>query len=96
MPSDTPAHIMKMQVSIVLQKTPLERLQMCADITEFSLNMLKRQILAKHKDISDGRLKFEMIKLLYSDCFSEEEMTRIEGHFVYPTLPDEGVGQTTI
>ncbi len=82
LPSDTPMHIMKMQVSIVLQKTLLERLQMCADMTEFSLDMLKRQIKAKHKDITDGRIKFEMIKLLYPDCFTEEEMVRIAEYFV--------------
>ena len=82
LPSDTPPHIMKMQVDIVLQKTPLQRLQMCAELTEFSLYMLKRQIMFKHDGIADGRLKFEMIKLLYADCFSEEEMTRIGEHFV--------------
>jgi hypothetical protein len=81
LPSDTPAHIMKMQVEIVLKKTPLQRLQMCAELTEFSLYMLKRQILSKHDGISGGRLKFEMIKVLYADCFSDEEMTRIEEHF---------------
>ena len=81
LPSDTPPHIMKMQVNIVLQKTPLQRLQMCAELTEFSLFMLKRQIKSKHHTIADGRLKFEMIKLMYADCFSEEEMTRIEEHF---------------
>ena len=82
LPSDTPRHIKEMQVSIVLQKTVMERFQMCADMTEFSLNMLKRQILNEQKDISDGRLKFEMIKLLYPDCFNEEEMTRIKEHFI--------------
>ena len=82
LPSDTPPDMMKMQVSIVFQKTPLERLQMCADMTDFSLDMLKRRLLEKHPNISAGRLKFEIIKELYPDCFSEEEMARIEAHFV--------------
>ena len=81
LPTDTPQHIMEMQTAIILQKTPMERLQMCADMTEFSLNMLKRHIKAEHPDMSEGQLKFEMIKSLYADCFSEEEMKRIEKHF---------------
>ena len=80
-PSDTPIHIRKKQVSIVLEKTPAERLQMCAEMTDFSLQMLKRLIKAKHPDISANRLKFEMVKMLYTDCFNEEEMSRIEQHF---------------
>ena len=81
LPSDTPQHMMEMQASIILQKTPLERLQMCADMTEFSLDMLRRHIKSQNPNIPANRLKFEMIKLLYSDCFSEEEMKRIEQHF---------------
>ena len=81
LPSDTPRHIMEMQISIVLQKTPLERLMMCCEMTDFSYEMLKRQIIARDNTISDNRLKFEIVKSLYSDCFSEEEMARIDKHF---------------
>lgn len=82
LPSDTPEYMLQKQVDIVLQKTFLERFQMCAEMTEFMLEMLKQQIRAKNKDITEGRLKFEMIKSLYSDCYSEEEMARIEQHFM--------------
>jgi hypothetical protein len=44
--------------------------------------MLKRLIKAKHPDISPGRLKFEMIKMSYADCFSGEERERIGQHFI--------------
>ena len=81
LPSDTPRHVMEMQISIVLQKTPLERLMMCCEMTDFSYEMLKRQIIARDNTISDNRLKFEIIKSLYPDCFSEEEMARIDKHF---------------
>jgi hypothetical protein len=81
LPSDTPQSVMEMQISIVLQKTPLERLMMCCEMTDFSYEMLKRQIIARDNTISDNRLKFEIVKSLYSDCFSEEEMARIDKHF---------------
>ncbi len=81
LPSDTPQHLKEMQISIVLQKTPLERLMMCCEMADFSYEMLKRQIIARDNTISDNRLKFEIIKSLYSDCFSGEEMARIEQHF---------------
>ena len=81
LPSDTPRHVMEAQIAIVLKKTPKERLMMCAELTDFSYEMLKRQIIAKDNTISDGRLKFEIVKALYSDCYSKEEMARIEKHF---------------
>jgi hypothetical protein len=82
LPSDTPSHVLEMQVSIVLKKTLTERLLMCADLTDFSYNMLKRQITDRQENISEGMLKFEMIKLLYPDCFDEDEIRRIKDHFV--------------
>jgi len=81
LPSDTPQYVTEKQISIVLKKTPLERLMMCAEMTDFSYEMLKRQIIAKNNTISDNRLIFEIVKALYSDCFSDEEMARIDKHF---------------
>ena len=54
---------------------------MCCEMTDFSYEMLKRLIRAKDPDISDNELKFELIKSMYPDCFSEEEMARIAQHF---------------
>ena len=82
LPSDTPDHIRKMQVDIVLKKSPLERLRMCTDMADFSMAMVRKQIKDKHPDISDRELKFETIKAVYSDCYDEEEMKRIREHFV--------------
>ncbi len=65
----------------VLKKRCLERLMMCAEMTDFSYEMLKRQIIAKNNNISDNRLKFEIVKALYADCLREEEMARIDKHF---------------
>ncbi len=48
---------------------------------DFGYEMLKRQINAKYPGIPDNLLKFEIVKALYADCFSEEEMARIEKHF---------------
>ncbi len=81
LPSDTPCHIMEMQIAIVMKKTPLERLMMCCEMTDFSYEMLKQLIIARDNNISDNRLKFEIIKSLYPDCFSEDEMIRISNHF---------------
>jgi hypothetical protein len=80
-PSDTPRHIMDMQIAIVMKKTPLERLKMGTDMIDFGYEMLKRQIKADNKNIPDNLLKFEIVKALYADCFEEEEMARIEKHF---------------
>jgi hypothetical protein len=82
LPSDTPRHVIEKQIAIVMQKTPLERLLMCCDMTDFSYEMLKRHIIARDGNISEGRLKFEIVKSLYSDCFSDEEMARISSHFI--------------
>jgi len=81
-PSDTPEHIRKMQVAIVLQKTPLERLKMCCDMADFSMAMVRKRIKDKRPDISEGELKYETIRLVYADCYSEEEFARIRAHFV--------------
>lgn len=82
LPSDTPDCVMDMQVAIVLQKSLVERLQMCSDMAEFSINMTKRKIIEEHPGISANQLKFEVVKALYSDCYSEEEMERIKKHFM--------------
>jgi hypothetical protein len=82
LPSDTPDHIMDMQFSIVMRKSLTERVKTCTEMADFSITMLKKQIMDKHPGISEGRLKFEMVKSLYSDCYSEEEMNRIKEHFI--------------
>ena len=82
LPSDTPDYIRKMQIDIVLSKTPLERLKMCCDMADFSMAMVRQQIRNKNPDILDGALKYETIKLVYADCYSEEEFARIRAHFV--------------
>ena len=68
-PSDTPRHVMDMQIAIVMKKTPLERLKMGTDMIDFGYEMLKRQIIANNKNIPDNLLKFEIVKALYSDLF---------------------------
>jgi hypothetical protein len=82
LPSDTPDHILQKQVEIVLQKTPLERLKMCCDMADFSMAMVRKLIKDKRPDISEGELKYETIRLVYADCYSEEEFARIRAHFV--------------
>jgi hypothetical protein len=81
LPSDTPDHIIDMQISIVQKKSLMERLKMCSDMAEFSIYMLKNQITERHPGISDGQLKFEVVKSLYADCYSEEALNRIKAHF---------------
>jgi len=90
LPSDTPDHIMNIQVSIMLQKSLTERLKMCSDMSEFSINILKKQIMDKRPGISEGELKFEVVKSLYSDCYSEEEMDRIKEHFIGSLTDNSG------
>jgi len=82
LPSDTPDHLRKKQFDIVMRKTPLERLKMCCDMADFSMAMVKKQIKDKHPEISESELKFETIKAVYADCYSDEEMNRIRAHFV--------------
>jgi len=59
----------------------MERLKMCSDMAEFSIHMVKNQITEQHPGISENELKFEVVKSLYSDCYSAEEMNRIKEHF---------------
>jgi|GEM_PF-6587920 len=54
LPSNTPDHIRKMEVDIVLKKTPLERLKMCCDMADFSMAMVRKLIKDKRPDISEG------------------------------------------
>jgi hypothetical protein len=62
LPSDTPDHIRKIQLDIVMGKTPLERLKMCCDMADFSIAMVRQQIRNKNPDILEGELKYETIK----------------------------------
>jgi len=88
LPSDTPEHILQMQVDIVLRKSYKERVQMCADMAQFSIDMIRRKITQERPGISANELKFEVVKALYSDCYSDEEMVRIKDHFM--NLPATG------
>jgi hypothetical protein len=87
LPSDTPDYIRKIQVDIVLSKSPLERLKMCCDMADFSMAMVRQQIKDKNPGISEAELKFETIKAVYADCYGEEDMERIRAHFVGSTPP---------
>jgi hypothetical protein len=82
LPSDTPEHVLQMQVDIVLKKSLTERVQMCADMAQFSIDMIKRKIKEERPNISTNELKFELVKAMYSDCYSDEEMARIKDHFM--------------
>ena len=82
LPSDTPEHILQMQVDIIRQKSLAERVQMCADMAQFSIDMIKRNIIKDRPGIAANELKFEVIKALYADCYSDEEMARIKDHFM--------------
>jgi hypothetical protein len=82
LPSDTPDHVLKIQHDIVMRKTPLERLKMCCDMADFSMAMVRKLIKDKRPDISEGELKYETIKLVYADCYTEEDFARIRVHFV--------------
>lgn len=62
----------------------MERLKMCCDMADFSIAMVRKLIKDKHLDISEGELKFETIKAVYADCYTEEEFARIRAHFVGP------------
>lgn len=89
LPSDTPDHINGVQISIVLKKNLTDRLKMCSDMAEFSIYMLKKQITEQHPGISENQLKFEIVKYLYSDCYSEEEMNSIKEHFYALPKPNK-------
>jgi len=82
LPSDTPEHILQLQVDIVRQKSLTERVQMCADMARFSVDMIKRKIIEDRPGIPANELKFEVVKAMYSDCYSHEEMARIKDHFM--------------
>jgi hypothetical protein len=43
--------------------------------------VLENSIKAKKTDISDKELKIEKIKRLYSDDFSQEQLSKIIEHF---------------
>src|ERR1700740_1696916 len=87
-PSDTPEHIRDMQIAIVLQKSPLDRLKMCCEMSDFSFEMTRRLIRERQPKITDAELKFEFVKATYADCYNEEELNRIKEFFLAAaTLP---------
>ena len=69
------------EVANFMQKPLLERVKICSDMTTHSMNMLKKEIKDRNPGISEDQLKFEVVKSLYSDCYSDEEMNRIKEHF---------------
>ena len=51
-------------------------------MADFSMAMVRKLIKDKHPDISEGELKYETIRMVYADCYNEEEFARIRAHFV--------------
>lgn len=55
---------------------------MCTEMADFSMEMLRAQIKNKRPDISAPELKFETVKAMYADCYTDEEFARIKAFFL--------------
>lgn len=75
--NDTPAHIHKKQLEIILSKPMNERLlmglQMMEDGRQFMLNRIKRQ----NPDISEVEMKIEFIRQYYKDDLTEHYLENV-------------------
>ncbi len=75
--NDTPEHIHKKQVEIMLAKSQAERflmgLQMMEDVREIVINSIKNE----RPGISEKELKIEFIKRYYKNDLSEEYLNDV-------------------
>lgn len=75
--NDTPEHIHKKQVEIMLAKSQTERflmgLQMMEDVREIVINSIKNE----RPGISEKELKVEFIKRYYKNDLSEEYLNDV-------------------
>ncbi len=78
---DTSEEIYDKQFEIFMKKPLKERFLLNLDLTEFIIEMTKKRIKAKNKDISEKNLKIEFFKEFYAEDFTEEEINEIIKHF---------------
>lgn len=78
---DTSEEIYDKQFEIFMKKPLKERFLLNLDLTEFIIEMTKKRIKAKNKDISERNLKIEFFKEFYAEDFTEEEINEIIKHF---------------
>lgn len=69
---DTPDHIHKKQLEIILSKPMDERLRMGLEMMENGRQFMLNRIKAEHPGISEKDLKIEFIKQYYKHDLSEE------------------------
>jgi len=78
---DTSEEIYDKQFEIFMKKPLKERFLLNLDLTEFIIEMTKKRIKAKNKDISERNLKIEFFKEFYAEDFTKEEINEIIKHF---------------
>ncbi len=74
---DTPDHIRKKQIEIILSKPMNERLRMTLDMIDFARETTHRLIKRQHPEFTDLEVKVELFRRTYKNDFTPEEMDRI-------------------
>jgi len=72
-------------LELFAERTPAERLRMASGMFDTGIALMKAGILDKQPDLTESELKIAIFRRLYYDCFSEEEMNRIEVFLVEKT-----------
>ena len=74
---DTKPGYDKKQMEIILSMTPRQRFIEGADMIDFGYSIVKNSILSKNPNITENELIIEVIKRLYPNEFSKEEIDKI-------------------
>ena len=76
--NDTSHHIQQVYSKMLMNKTVEERMKMSSSMFEVSKTLIESSIKV---DLSTIEKKIFILKRLYSNDFSEDEMNRIVEHF---------------
>jgi hypothetical protein len=78
--SDTPIHIRKKQIEIVLSKSNEERLRQCAEMSEFSYNQSINLLRKRMNNCNEHDIKMAYIETCYKSEINEEYLTFIKSN----------------
>lgn len=82
LPSDTPLHVRKRQIKIVLEKSDEEKLKQCFELIEFSYNQAIKVLKIQLKTEDDKVAKFAYVDKCYKDYIKKDFLKKIKSNFL--------------
>jgi hypothetical protein len=76
---DTPPHIQKKQLEILMNRPDSERLRSLLDLTDFSRSIILDQLRENHAEWGERELAAELFRTMYRDFFDRDSLERISG-----------------